>query len=335
MASDRSNQFRPLPMTVGGHRQTLLGYWHRRFLHWTLPTRDMIVDAEVRLLLRASLQSDASSKPTLLLVHGLGGSDRGTYAIATGLLAWSMGWNVVRMNMRGAGDSASLCPRLYNAGLDTDLVAALVATGEISPHVGVIGFSLGGNLALLALSRRTKSIPASLLGVVAVSPPADLAACAHELEQPSNRVYETYIMRSMRKSYRRRQRLLPEFYERGRERGARTIRQFDDAITAPYGGFRNADDYYARCSCGPHLQHIRHPVLMLVAQDDPLIPCESVVHWPLPASGIVRREVFNTGGHVGFVAPTVAPGHFWAAERGMRFLADLERRLASSTSSFA
>jgi predicted alpha/beta-fold hydrolase len=237
-----------------------------------------------------------------------------------------MGWNVVRMNMRGAGDSASLCPRLYNAGLDTDLVAALAATGEISPHVGVMGFSLGANLALLALSRRADLIPAGLLGVVAVSPPADLAACAGALELPSNRVYQTYIMRSMRKSYRRRQRILPEIYERGRERGARTIRLFDEAITAPYGGFNNADDYYARCSCGPQLQHIRHPVLMLIAQDDPLIPCESVIRWQLPASGIVRREVLSTGGHVGFVAPTVAPGRFWAAERGMDFLADLERR---------
>src|SRR5678815_121530 len=194
MISDGSNEFCPLPMTVGGHRQTFLGYWHRRFLHWSLPTRDIIVDTEVRLLLRASLHPDASSRPTLLLVHGLGGSDRGTYSIATGLLAWSMGWNVVRMNMRGAGDSASLCPRLYNAGLDSDFVAALDATGEISPHVGVIGFSLGANLALLALSRRAERMPAGLLGVVAVSPPADLAACAHELEKPSNRVYQEYIM---------------------------------------------------------------------------------------------------------------------------------------------
>ena len=131
MASDVSNAFRPLPMTVGGHRRRSSDTG-TAFLRWTLPTRDIIVDTEVRLLLRASLHPDAFSKPTLLLVHGLGGSDRGTYSIATGLLAWSMGWNVVRMNMRGAGDSASLCPRLYNAGLDTDLVAALAATSEIS-----------------------------------------------------------------------------------------------------------------------------------------------------------------------------------------------------------
>jgi predicted alpha/beta-fold hydrolase len=27
-----------------------------------------------------------------------------------------------------------------------------------------------------------------------------------------------------------------------------------------------------------------------------------------------------TGGHVGFLAPTAAPGGFWAAERAMAFL---------------
>jgi len=59
---------------------------------------------------------------------------------------------------------------------------------------------------------------------------------------------------------------------------------------------------------------------VLNAADDPLIPLESVLRFPLPASGIVQREVLPTGGHVGFVAPTLAPGRFWAAERVMEFL---------------
>jgi predicted alpha/beta-fold hydrolase len=165
MISDGLNEFLPRPMTVGGHRQTFLGYWHRRFLHWSLPTRDIIVDTEVRLLLRASLHPDAASRPTLLLVHGLGGSDRGTYSIATGLLAWSMGWNVVRMNMRGAETPrrcahASITPRL-----DTDLIAALDATGEISSHVRIIGFSLGRSRAPGAVAARQR-IRAGLLGLL-------------------------------------------------------------------------------------------------------------------------------------------------------------------------
>ena len=75
---------------------------------------------------------------------------------------------------------------------------------------------------------------------------------------------------------------------------------------------------------------IRHPTLLLAAEDDPLIPGESVTKWPLPASGVVVREMLPTGGHVGFVAPTDAPGRFWAAERAMAFLRGDDRRSAST-----
>ena len=66
---------------------------------------------------------------------------------------------------------------------------------------------------------------------------------------------------------------------------------------------------------------IERPTLILAAEDDPMIPGDSVARWPLPSSGLVRREMLPTGGHVGFVAPTKAPGRFWAAERVMEFLA--------------
>lgn len=315
--------FRPRPWTVGGHRQTLLGYWYRRRLRWPLPSEDVVVEAgeDVRLLLRASWRpGPREQRPALVVVHGLGGSDEATYTVATGLYAWDRGWHVVRMNMRGAGDSETLCPRLYNAGLDSDLLAALDAVARTVPRVAVVGFSLGGNLAVLAAGRNPARLPASLLGVAAVSPPLDLAACAEALDHPENRLYQAYFMGNLRRSYERRQRLRPDLYEAGRERGTRTIRDYDEVITATYGGYRNADEYYARSSAGPHLTTIDRPTLILAAQDDPLVPASSVAGWPVPGSGCVAREITLTGGHVGFVAATRAPGRFWAAERVLAFL---------------
>ncbi|HEX9203389.1 MAG TPA: alpha/beta hydrolase, partial [Vicinamibacteria bacterium] len=119
---------RPHPWLVGGHRQTIAGYWCRRLLRWTLPAEDVIVEADedVRLLLRATWQpGPRSHSPALLTVHGLGGSDASPYVVSTGRLAFARGWHVLRMNMRGAGDGEALCPRLYDAGLDLDLLAAV------------------------------------------------------------------------------------------------------------------------------------------------------------------------------------------------------------------
>ncbi|HET9315209.1 MAG TPA: alpha/beta fold hydrolase [Vicinamibacteria bacterium] len=319
-------RFRPLPGMSGGHRQTLLGFWCRRNLTFDHEWERVEVDAgdDVRILLRASWQpGPREGRPALLIVHGLGGADAAGYVAATGLLAYAQGWHVVRMNMRGAGDSLDLCARLYHAGLDADVRAAALAVSRVTPRVALLGFSLGGNQALLALGRSGAALPDALIGAAAVSPPADLAACAAAIDERANRVYQRYFMTSLRESYAERQRRLPDLYAPGRERGLRTVGQYDEAITAPYNGFRDAADYYAQSSAGPHLAAIARPALVLAAEDDPLVPAPSVARWPLPASGVVVREMPPTGGHVGFVGRTRAPGRFWAAERVMRFFTSL------------
>jgi predicted alpha/beta-fold hydrolase len=314
--------FRPGLLARGGHRQTLLGFWHRRRLAWTPPTEDVVIDAEpgVQLLLRLSLRPDGAEAPLLVLVHGLGGWDAASYGLATGLLAWSRGWHVARMNMRGAGDSAPLSARIYNAGLDVDLLAVLQALAGRFSRIGLAGFSLGGSLALLTLGRQRERLPEQARALVAVSAPLDLLACVTALERLGNRGYQRYFIKNLRASYRYRQRLHPQLYTAGLEEHVRSVRDFDEAVTAPMGGFRDAADYYQQSSAGPWLPRIDRPTLVLNAADDPLIPVESVLRYPLPDSGLVRREILPTGGHVGFVAPTLAPGRFWAAERVMEFL---------------
>jgi predicted alpha/beta-fold hydrolase len=313
--------FQPPSWLVGGHRQTFLGYWLRRLLRWTLPTEDLVVEAGpgVRLLLRASWQAGPrEERPTLLMVHGLGGSDASSYVVSLGRLAYARGWNVVRMNMRGTGSGAELCPLFYNAGLDMDLLAAVSALSTVVPRLAVAGFSLGANLTLLMLGRRRERLPASLLAAAAVSAPVDLSACADVLEAPGNGVYQRYFVQMLAESYRERHRLRPDLYAAGRERGLRTVREFDDRITAPFGGYESAAHYYEQSSAGPWLTSIDRPTLVLAASDDPLIPGASVTRWPL--SPKVRRELPATGGHMGFVCRCRAPGWFWAAERVMAFL---------------
>ena len=315
--------FAPARATAGGHRQTLLGYWFRRHLRWEGPAEDLVVEAgeDVRLLARVTWQEGRrDARPVLVVVHGLGGCDAAGYAVATGRLALARGWHVARMNMRGAGDAEALCPRLYNAGLDGDLLAVLAALAPHAPALAVVGFSLGANLALLALARGGDRLPPGLAAVAAVSPPLDLAACADALERPANRLYQSYFVRNLKAAYRRRQRLRPDLYQPGRERGIRTIREYDDVITAPYGGYASAEEYYAASSAGPRLGALTRPALVLAALDDPMVPADSVARWPLPPSGLVQREMTSTGGHVGFAAPTSAPGHFWAAERALAFV---------------
>jgi predicted alpha/beta-fold hydrolase len=128
---------------------------------------------------------------------------------------------------------------------------------------------------------------------------------------------------SLNASYRKRRELLGAFYEAGRERGISTVRDFDDRITAFYGGYRDAEDYYQRVSPGPHLLSIDRPTLVLAASDDPFIPEASMTKWT--RSSAVSMDMVQGGGHVGFVGPSKAPRHFWAAERVMSFFEELTR----------
>ncbi len=315
--------FRPPAWFTGGHRQTLLGYWLRRLLRWRLPAEDLVVEAAqgVLLLLRATWQpGPREDYPALLLVHGLGGTDASSYVVSTGRLAYARGWHVIRMNMRGSGDGEALCPLLYNAGLDGDLLAAIKAVSTLAPRLSVVGFSLGGNLALLMLGRRREILPAGLESVAAISPPIDLAACASALERPDNGLYQHYFMKMLAEAYRRRHAARPDLFAADRELGLRTVREYDDRITAPFGGYLSASQYYERSSAGPWLAAIDRPALLLAAADDPMIPTVSVTRWP--SSPTVTREILPTGGHVGFVARSQAPGWFWAPERALAFLAD-------------
>ncbi len=312
--------FRPPSWLAGGHRQTLVGHLLRHSLRWPLPFRDLPVDAGagVRLLLRASWQPGRQEHhPALVVVHGLGGSDASPYSVSLGRLAYARGWHVLRMNMRGCGDGEALCPLLYDAGLDSDLLAVVDEVARRVPRVALAGFSLGGNLALLMGGRCRSALPKALAAIVAVSPPTDLSRCADALERPENRLYQRYFVGMLRRAYEGRRRSRPDLFPDDLARGSRTIRAFDDRVTARFGGYRDVADYYERASAGPWLAAIDRPTLLLAAADDPFIPVESVCRWPL--SPAVRREITTTGGHVGFVARSSAPGWFWAAERMLEF----------------
>lgn len=314
--------FRPHRLLFGGHRQTILAYLVRRRLQWTLPAEDMVVptrDDGVSLLLRVTWQpGPREARPALVVVHGLGGSDASTYMVSTGRLAYARGWHVVRMNMRGSGDGERLSPRLYNAGLDQDLLDVLEVLARHVARIGVVGYSLGGNLAMLALGRGREHVPLAVSGAVSVSAPLDLSQCADALERRGNRIYQHYFMRMLKETYRLRHRDHPNLFPEGLDAGARTIREYDDKVTAPLGGYRGVDDYYTRSSAGPHLASVDRRSLVLTAADDPLIPLSSVEKWPLAPA--VRREITPTGGHVGYVGRAAAPGHFWAPERALDFL---------------
>ena len=205
------------PSSATGAGGTCAGAWRPRT--WSAPSAP-----GVQLLCRVTWQpGPRRERPALVIAHGLGGSSEASYQVSLGRAAHDAGWHVVRMNLRGAGPSEAVCARLYNAGLAEDVLAVARAVAAQVARLVLVGYSLGGNLVLLAGSRDAGGLPDEVAGVAAVCAPVDLAACADRFDAPANVGYRTHFMATLKGQYRARQRRLPELYAPGLERGLRSI----------------------------------------------------------------------------------------------------------------
>ena len=217
--------------------------------------------------------------------------------------AWAAGWDVVRLNQRNCGGTERLSRGLYHSGLTHDVRFVL---RELIEHdgvaaVAVAGYSLGGNLTLKMAGELGDAAPPQLVGVCAVSPAMDLAICVEALERRSNYPYEWNFVRNLKARMRRKSAAFPGEFSLEPLRRIWTVRQFDDAYTAPHHGFRDAADYYFRASALRVADRIRVPTLIITAEDDPFVPI-STFHDPAVATNRNITVVMTPhGGHCAYV----------------------------------
>ena len=121
--------------------------------------------------------------------------------------------------------------------------------------IGVAGYSLGGNLALKLAGEFGAHAPATLVGVAAVSPIIEISECTRALERSENWLYEWNFVRDLKRRIRRKEQCRPGRFDLSKLNTIKTVREFDQTFTAPYFGFRNAEDYYHRASAMPRRSH--------------------------------------------------------------------------------
>jgi len=335
--SFRAKPFVPHPLLRNPHAQTVFASMQpgrrRPFREENALYESRLFEVEpgTRVLLRCRWQAERRRAPTLLLLHGLEGSTESLYMLGTAQKAFRQGFNVVGMNMRNCGGTEHLAATLYHSGLTQDFARVLeeeLAGREGLGEIFVAGFSMSGNMVLRLAGEYGAQAPAALAGVAAVSPSIDLHSCADALERRANTLYRLSFVRNLRKRVRRKSRLRPGAYDTRALRRVRTIRQFDERITAPHGGFQGASDYYDRTSSRAAIPRIRVPTLVIHAADDPLIPTEPFRDPGIAANPEVLLVLTRGGGHVGFLsAPATGEDRHWAENRVVEFCRLLSRSL--------
>ena len=289
----------------GGHAQTLLGH----ALPSRAPRLTPGVDAVVRHTVElpggdrlVALGRRGTSGVCVSLFHGLGGDANADYVRRIVARLRERGHSVLAVNHRGCGAGRGLARLGYHSGSAADVGAALAFARALEPESlqVAIGFSLSGNALLLLLAREEHEGPRGRPdAAIAVNPPADLAQASRRISEGWNRVYDLRFVWRCRAVLRERVAdglltRVPPVPRFG------TLRDADETYTAPWGGFADASDYYARCSTLHRLGGIRRPTVVLHARDDPFVGAEALER--ARRSDCVHLHLEDTGGHMGYLA---------------------------------
>jgi predicted alpha/beta-fold hydrolase len=306
-------EFTPHRLLRNGHAQTLAGAYlpGGRFVERAEKHVVSLPDGDA-VMLHDDVPDDwRPSDRTALLLHGLAGNYQAPYVRRASKKLVKRGVRTFRMDLRGCGAGAGLATKPYHGGRSDDARAALEFLQTVCPGspVTLIGFSLSGNIVLKLLGESPQSVPINVEKAIAVCPDVDLRLCAHSFLGPMRRRYERYFVASLCRQISVNRRLRPDVPPLAKRR-LKTLIDFDDAYTGPICGFGTADNYYTTSSSRPHLANIRRPTLILVADDDPLIPVAAFEGLSLPETVLLHRTTH--GGHLGYIGRKSAdPDNRW------------------------
>jgi len=248
----------------------------------------------------------AAGAPHLLLLHGLEGSIRSHYANGLLSLFAGAGWGAHFLCFRSCGGSMNRARRLYHSGDTADarfVLERLVSEMPASP-VCIAGVSLGGNVLLKMLGELGSEIHPNVKAAATLSVPYDLAISARRINRGFSRVYQRFFLRTLKAKVLKKREVYLDLPDASTVRKIGTMVDFDDLITAPLHGFRDAEDYYRRSSSAGFLRNIRVPTLLISAVDDPFLPRETLmfVREAARENPALHIEFLDHGGHAGFVS---------------------------------
>ncbi len=312
-----TSAYRPPSLITNGHLQTILPSLLRRVDGVSYGRERIDTPDDDFLDLDWSRQQ---ADRLVVLCHGLEGSTRAAYMKGMVRVFSRAGWDAVGINFRGCSGTPNRRLRSYHSGDTADLATVLRHVRRIADYrtVGLVGFSLGGNLVLKYLGERGGDLDPAIRWAAAVSVPCDLKAGAITMARPACRIYMFRFLRSLTAKVRDKAIQSNGWLHPGDFRGLRTFREFDDRYTAPAHGFRDAEEYWRRCSARFFIDRIRIPTLLINARNDPFLAPECYPVDQARHSAWFYLEMPATGGHVGFIPPQLQDD-FWHERRVLDF----------------
>jgi predicted alpha/beta-fold hydrolase len=286
----------PVLQTIIGAKLPSLVNYPETYQQITLPDNDILM-----LAINTPVEWQPTM-PSVIALHGLGGNHNAKYIKRLRAKMMGLGYRFIAVNFRGCGIGKGLAKGLYNAGCSEDILQVaqqLKVQTPDSPMV-LVGYSLGGNVALKLLGELKNTATTYFCGAIAVTPPIDLARCADLIQKPDNDIFRRYYLRKLWQTVNERHASYPELGFAPKMDMSCGFWEFDDLYTGPQCGFVGAADYYRQSSALKLLPDIDISCKILFAADDPFVDCTAISSVQLASA----TEVLITpyGGHMGFLA---------------------------------
>ena len=261
--------------------------------------------------------------PLVALFHGLEGGSGSHYASALMRAVARRHWRGVVIHFRGCSGELNRKPRAYHSGDADEIAWILQRLRALNPTTPLFaaGVSLGGNALLKWLGREHASARGVIDAAAAVSAPVDLMTAGDLLGTGVNRLYGHHFLQTLKRKSLAKLKRFPALYDSDIVRNARTLREFDNVVTAPLHGYLDTDDYWTRASSKPDLRHIEVPTLIVHARNDPFLPGR---HLPEASevSATVTLDFPEGGGHTGFASGSFPGNLDWLPERLLAFFSE-------------
>ena len=265
--------------------------------------------------------SKTDSKKLAVLCYGLESDSQANYVKGMVKALNHKKWDCVVFNFRGCSGEPNYQMRSYHSGVTEDLeyIIQYILKNYQYQKISLVGFSLGGNLILKYLGEKGMSLPSFIKTAVTISTPCDLQSSAIRLAQKENQIY---MKRFLKKLYKK-------IYIKEKERNLvfprpfstiKNFKDFDDFYTAPIHGFKDAMDYWAKCSSRFFIPSIAIPTLLINAQNDPFLGPESFPSEITQDHDCFFLETPQSGGHMGFV--TFGQNEYWHETRTLSFISE-------------
>ncbi|MGF1669291.1 MAG: YheT family hydrolase [Balneolaceae bacterium] len=286
--------FSPPLWCRGGHRQTIFSSLFKASVD--IGAERLRINTPDQDFLDIDFKENKNSKRAAILFHGLEGSSRRYYITHLAKVLFLNGYSTIAVNFRSCSGDMNRKPRFYHSGETDDLETVIKWANESFPthKLFAAGFSLGASTLFNFLRRHRTAHP--IQAIAAISTPFDLKKDSLNLNNGLNRIYNYYFLKSLRKKIELKRKKFPDLPEFT----GSTLYEFDDQITAPLHGFKDADHYYESCSSAFFIDCIQSPVMIIHSRQDPLSP----YHF-CPVSDIIQNSnitncFVENGGHVGF-----------------------------------